>query len=85
MCSFHANLMSLSHSFSLSPPSLAPLSLHPSPPSLSTPFPSQPSLLALSLLALELQEQHDHEHVDKLLNAFQSLQQQLTVSVYCPV
>ncbi|XP_014054170.1 cyclin-G1 isoform X1 [Salmo salar] len=39
----------------------------------------KPSLLALSLLALELQEQHDHEHVDKLLNAFQSLQQQLTV------
>uniref|UniRef100_A0A8C8F3H2 Cyclin-like domain-containing protein n=1 Tax=Oncorhynchus tshawytscha TaxID=74940 RepID=A0A8C8F3H2_ONCTS len=39
----------------------------------------KPSLLALSLLALELQEQHDHEHVDKLLNAFKSLQQQLTV------
>ncbi|CAB1337656.1 unnamed protein product [Coregonus sp. 'balchen'] len=39
----------------------------------------KPSLLALSLLTLELQEQHDHEHIDKLLNAFQSLKQQLTI------
>ncbi|KAL0973748.1 hypothetical protein UPYG_G00210420 [Umbra pygmaea] len=39
----------------------------------------KPSLLALSLLALELQEQHDHEHVDQLLDAFQSLQQQLSI------
>uniref|UniRef100_A0A667YWZ0 Cyclin G1 n=1 Tax=Myripristis murdjan TaxID=586833 RepID=A0A667YWZ0_9TELE len=42
-------------------------------------FPPQPSLLALALLCLEAQEQHDPEHIHKIAEALQSLQQHLNI------
>ncbi|XP_067103248.1 cyclin-G1 isoform X1 [Osmerus mordax] len=39
----------------------------------------KPSLLALALLVLEIHEEHDSDHVHKLVDAVQSLQQLLSV------
>jgi len=39
----------------------------------------KPSLLALALLALEIQEEHDHQDVNKLAQALKSLQQLMSV------
>ncbi|XP_029917273.1 cyclin-G1 [Myripristis murdjan] len=39
----------------------------------------KPSLLALALLCLEAQEQHDPEHIHKIAEALQSLQQHLNI------
>lgn len=65
------------------PPTVVCFTIFLSP--LSLPLPSQPSLVALALLVLEIHEEHNGDHVHKLLEAVQSLQQLLSVSDQGPL